>query len=240
MSQYELDSVVSSPVGPTTFLDFSSNGRFLVVGGQDPTSLHVLDRLAGFHPMVSFVTPAEPTALVWETPKTFYAGFRDGRFVHYRIDLGENRLVAGATNNFFHGSFPITAMALDAESETLVLSVGPEIFMFRRILATSTSIPMDWERQADTYLRPIPFHCQHLKPLQIQERSWNPSPPVPKINILYIQQLAYHHILSSEHRVRHTSTSYFGIRPHQFAIRSITLEFNGGSHLCTSLQMSGV
>ena len=144
MSQYKLDFTVSSPVHSVAFLDFSSNGRFLAVGGWGPASLHVLDRLTGFHPIVSSITPAKPTALVWETSKTFYVGFEDGRFVYYRIDLAENRLVAGVMNDFFHGAFPITAMALDAESETLVLSVGPEIFLFRRVHITGTSLPMDW------------------------------------------------------------------------------------------------
>lgn len=144
MSQYELDFTISSPADSVAFLDFSSNGRFLAVGGRGPASLHVLDRLTGFHPIVSSITPAEPTAIVWETSKTFYVGFEDGRFADYRIDLAENRLVAGITNNFFHGAFPITAMALDAEFETLVLSVGPEICMFRRVHVTGTSLPMGW------------------------------------------------------------------------------------------------
>ena len=31
-------------------------------------------------------------------------------------------------NHMFRGAFPITAMALDAESKMLVLSVGPSVF----------------------------------------------------------------------------------------------------------------
>jgi hypothetical protein len=110
MSQYELDFTISSPTGSAVLLDFSSNSRFLAVGGWEPT-LHILDQLAGFDPVVSSTTPAKPTALVWESSKTFYLGLEDGRFIYYRIDLGEKRLVAGITNNFFHGAFPITAMA---------------------------------------------------------------------------------------------------------------------------------
>jgi hypothetical protein len=138
MVHYKLDFTVSSPAGSATFLDFSLNGRFLVVGDCDPPSLHILDQLAGFHPTISFITPAEPTALVWETSKAFYVGFEDGRFTHYRINLSERRLVEGTTNNFFRGAFPMTAMALDSESKTLVLSVGPEVFAFRRVHNTST------------------------------------------------------------------------------------------------------
>ena len=144
MSQYKLDFTVSSPANSATFMDFSPNGRFLAVGDREPGSLHVLDRLVGFHPAVSSLTTSKPTALVWETSKTFYVGLEDGRFDHYRVDLDENRLVAGATNNSFHGVFPITAMALDAESEILVSSVGPELFVFRRVRATSMSQLANW------------------------------------------------------------------------------------------------
>lgn len=112
MSQYKIDFVVPSPVGCTTLLDFSANGRLLAVGGQDPTSLTILEELSGFHSIAHSITPTELMALVWEMSKTFYARFRDGRFVFYRIDFDENRLVVGATNNFFHGSFPITTMAV--------------------------------------------------------------------------------------------------------------------------------
>ena len=99
--------------------------------------MYVLDRLVGFHQTISAATPAKPTALVWETVTAFYVGLADGRFTQYRIDLRENKLVKGAVNNFFCGVFPATAIALDVESKTLVLSVGPDVFAFRRIRATS-------------------------------------------------------------------------------------------------------
>lgn len=134
---YELNYTVSSPGNSTTLIEFSPNGRFLAVGDWDFSSLYILDRLAGFHPTVSAATPAKPTALVWETSKTFYVGLSDGRFVQYQIDLGDNKLVKGPVNGFFHGVFPVTAIALDAGSKTLVLSVGPDVFAFRRIRATS-------------------------------------------------------------------------------------------------------
>jgi len=137
MDCYKLTFTVPSPATSATFMEFSPNGRFLAVGDQDLCSLYILDRLAGLHPTISAVTPTEPTALVWENSKELYVGLGDGRFIHYQIDLRGNRLVRGATNNTFHGGLPATAIALDAESRTLILSVGPEVFAFRRIRATS-------------------------------------------------------------------------------------------------------
>ena len=136
MDCYELDYTIPSPGDFTAFVEFSPNGRFLAVGDRD-ASLYILDKLAGFHPTIIAVTPARPMALVWETSKTFYVGLSDGRFVHYRIDLGGNKLVKGAVNSDLRGEFPTTAIALDVESRTLVLSVGPDVFAFRRICATS-------------------------------------------------------------------------------------------------------
>jgi WD40 repeat protein len=138
MASYELHSTVPSPGSYTTFIEFSPNGRFLAVGDRDFSSLYLLDRRAGFHPTLSVITPAKPTALVWETSGAFYVGLADGRFTFYQIDLGGEKLVEGMTNHAFRGVFPITAMALDVDSKTLVLSVGPEVFVFRRIRATST------------------------------------------------------------------------------------------------------
>lgn len=137
MDHYELNFTIPSPGGSIAFMEFSPNSRFLAVGDRDSSSLYILDRLAGFHPTISAATPAEPTALVWETSKALYVGLNDGRFVHYRIDPGSNKLVKGATNGFFHCGFPATAVALDAESKTLVLSVGPDVFAFRRVRTTS-------------------------------------------------------------------------------------------------------
>lgn len=139
MIRYNLNFTVSSPGDFTTFMEFSPNGRFIAIGDQDLPSLHILDKLAGFYPNVSSIMPTEPTALVWETSKAFYVGFRDGTFVYYQIDLKDNKLVEGATNSFFRGAFPVTAIALDAEAKTLVLSIGPEVFAFRRPHTTSTS-----------------------------------------------------------------------------------------------------
>lgn len=137
MANYTLDFTTSSPGKSITLMEFSPDGRFLAVGDRDPSFLFILDRLTGFNPTVSAATPTEPTALVWESSKAFYAGTNDGRFIHYRVDLGEERLVRGVVNSLFRGKFPITAIALDAESKMLVFAVGPDIFASRRIRATS-------------------------------------------------------------------------------------------------------
>jgi hypothetical protein len=149
MVRYNLNFCISSPGDSTTFMEFSPNGRFIAIGYQDLSSLCILDRLTGFHPTISFITPTEPTALVWETSKAFYVGLRDGRFIHYEIDLKGNRLVEGPTNNFFRGAFPVTAIALDAEAKTLVVSVGPEVLAFRKIHATSTFFTGESEQSTD-------------------------------------------------------------------------------------------
>jgi WD40 repeat protein len=136
MVHYKLNFTINAPSESTRFVEFSPTGRFLAVG--DESSLHVLDRVAGFHPIISSTTFGEPTALAWETSKTFYVGLNNGIFIHYQIDLGEKVLVRGAVNTLFRGAFPVTAITLDADSKTLVLSVGPGVFAFRRIHGTST------------------------------------------------------------------------------------------------------
>jgi len=138
MASYKLNFTVTSPGRSTTFVEFSPNGRFLAVGDRDSSSLFILDRLAGFHPTISAVMPSNPTALVWETTKAFYIGLGNGHFIYYQIDLRNRKLVKGAVNGIFHGVFPVTAIALDVESKTLVLSIGPEVFALRRIRTTST------------------------------------------------------------------------------------------------------
>jgi hypothetical protein len=138
MANYQLKFTLPSPGTHTTFAEFSQSGRFLAVGDWGSSSLYVLDRCAGFHPTFSVITPAKPTALVWESSKAFYVGLDNGHFVYYQIHLSDGKLVKGTTNYLFHGAFPITAMALDAESKTMALSVGPSVFAFRRICETST------------------------------------------------------------------------------------------------------
>lgn len=135
--RYELKYTVHSTGDSITLIEFSPNGRFLAIGDADH-SLYVLDKLAGYYPTMFAVAPAKPTALVWETTKTFYVGLSNGCFIHYRIDLKDKALVEGPTNNRRKGTLPITAIALDAKSKTMVLSLGPEVYAFRRIRSTST------------------------------------------------------------------------------------------------------
>lgn len=138
MNRYELNFIIPSPGDSVTLAEFSPNGQFLAVGDQDLTSLYILDKLTGFHPKVSAITLGQPTALVWETDETFYVGLNDGYFIHYRINFKRDILVEGAMNGYLRREgFPITSMALDAGSTTLVVSVGPAVFAFRRIRATS-------------------------------------------------------------------------------------------------------
>jgi WD40 repeat protein len=137
MNRYELTFTIPSPGTSTAFMEFSPDGRFLAIGGQGSPSLYVFDKLAGFHPKISATTRAVPTALVWETDKTFYVGLSDGDFIHYRVNLKENKLVEGVVNGSLRDEgFAVTAMALDVESKTLVLSVGPGVFAFRRTRKT--------------------------------------------------------------------------------------------------------
>ena len=148
MANYELNSTVPSPGDYISFIEFSPNGRFLGVGDCDHSSVCILDRRSGFHRTILAVTPAEPTALVWESSEAFYVGLRNGIFIRYRIKIGggAETLERGLVNNLFHGTLPVTAMGLDEDSKTLVLSVGPGIFALRRVNATSTfllRIPMD-------------------------------------------------------------------------------------------------
>jgi len=136
MALYKLNYSISSPGDSTTFVEFSPDGQYLAVGDRNLSSLFILDKLAGFYPIVAAVTPAEPTSLVWETSQAFYVGLKDGCFVYYQINLEGRKLVEGAINTHFYGMFPITAIALAAGSKILVLSVGPDVFLFQRIRAT--------------------------------------------------------------------------------------------------------
>ena len=147
MANYELNSTVPSPGGYTSFIEFSPNGRFLGVGDCDHSSVCVLDRRSGFHQTLSAVVPAEPTALAWESSEAFYVGLSNGTFIRYKIKIcrGVEMLERCLVNNLFYGTLPVTAMGLDEDSKTLVLSVGPGIFALRRVNATSTfhlRIPM--------------------------------------------------------------------------------------------------
>jgi len=138
MANYELNSTVPSPGDYVSFIEFSPNGRFLGVGDCDHYSVCVLDKRSGFHRTLSAVTPAKPTALVWETSEAFYVGLGNGTFIRYQIKIcgGVETLERGLVNNLFHGTLPVTAMGLDENTKTLVLSIGPGIFALRRVNST--------------------------------------------------------------------------------------------------------
>jgi len=203
MDYYELDFTIPSPESDTKFVEFSPNGRFLAVGDEGFPSFCILDRLAGFYPTISVATLAEPTALVWETSNTLYVGLGDGCFIYYAVDPVGKRLVKGPTNRLFRGGFPVTAISLDAESRTLVLSVGPDVFAFRRVRVTGKCcFPTKQGSKLTGVDRRIPFCRKHLKSLQLQKRPRKPSSPVPKIHLFHFQQYASRRVLSTKHSVR--------------------------------------
>ncbi|KAF9781587.1 hypothetical protein BJ322DRAFT_1022987 [Thelephora terrestris] len=221
MVHYELTFTVPSPGSCTAFVEFSPSGRFLAVGDRDSSLLYILDRRAGFHPNLSVVAPTKPTALVWETPQTFYVGLGDGRFIHYRIDLKGMKVVAGVANHMFRGAFPITAMALDTKSKTLVLSVGPGVFAFRRVRTTSIfRLLMVWT-SALTF----------LKPFQLFKRPWKSGATLPEVYLFHCQQYTRRYIFPPTHNVVATSPS---------ANRSTVLEFDGDSRLHSSFQTARI
>lgn len=133
MTIYHLTSSIHSPGKATTFLEFSPDSQFLAVGDRDLSSLFILGGRTGYYPNLSATTLAEPTALVWDTTEAVYVGLSNGCFVHYQIDLENNKLAKGVLNNSLRGAFPVTAIALNEGSTVLAVSVGPEVFVFQRI-----------------------------------------------------------------------------------------------------------
>lgn len=139
MTFYQLASTIRSPGSSIGFLEFSPNGRFLAVG-HGYSSVSLLDKTNGFGLKISNATPTYPTALAWETSKSFYVGLDDGRFIYYTIDLRGNQLVKGPVDGRFCGAFPVTAIGLNKDRKILAVSVGPEVFIFQRALTTSEFI----------------------------------------------------------------------------------------------------
>ena len=136
MNPYELYSTAPSPGRSTTILEFSPDGRYLAIGDSGH-SLCILDGLVAFNRTISTVASAKPTALVWDTTEVLHVGFDNGCFISYRIDLKGRKLVKSAVNRRFHGPFPVTAIAIDAGSKTLVICVGPQLYAFRKNGLTS-------------------------------------------------------------------------------------------------------
>ena len=182
MVHYQLDFTVPSPGESVSFVEFSPNGRFIAIGDRVSPALCMLDKLTGFHPTAFAATLAKPTALVWETSQTFYVGLSDGRFAHYRMDLHGRRMVRGTVNSCFYGQFPITAISLNAESNTLVLSVGPEVFMFRRIRATSMSFSLTNQTGYLNYITrgEFRFITKISNPFNFEREPGSPAPPFPR------------------------------------------------------------
>lgn len=136
MNGYELQYTLQSVGESATFMEFSPDGRFLVIGGREPARLRVFDRWDGFLLAVEADTASYPTSLTFESSATFLVGFNDGRFVEYTIDLGSKRLVKGWTNNTLRGASCVTAIALDETSQILTLAQGPSVLVFSRISKT--------------------------------------------------------------------------------------------------------
>jgi hypothetical protein len=159
MTLYEAEFTVPAPGDYTTYLEFSPNGRFLAVGeSMDPPSVSLLDGQVGFGRKISTITQGIPTAHVWESSGSFFVGFGNGRITNYRIDSKEENLVKGITTHPFRGVFPvfpITAMALNANSETLAVAMGPDIFAFRRINAKSKLLSSTNQGFGLTFLKAI-------------------------------------------------------------------------------------
>lgn len=117
-------------------MEFSLNGRFLIVGDGNPPRLWVLDRLTGFCPSIEARAISQPTSLTFEGSTTFLTGLDDGRFVKYTIDLKSKRLVKEWTNNVLRGPSSITAIALSGASQILAVAAGPSVFIFNRVSVT--------------------------------------------------------------------------------------------------------
>ena len=218
-------------------MEFSPNGRFLAVGDGGFPSLYILDRLAGYHPTIAADAPAKPTALVWETSKTFYVGLNDGRFIYYQIDLAGGKLVKGAVNNLFHGRFPTTAIALDADSKTLVLSVGPDVFAFRRIRATSTFHLVINRSGRLIILEANSVSLPTSQAVSISKETLE-AQPLRSQGLFVLPQITH----SSSHFVarilREAKYHCPRVQPDSFVIRSMILEFDGDSRLRSSFQIA--
>ncbi|KAF9644391.1 hypothetical protein BDM02DRAFT_3131799 [Thelephora ganbajun] len=223
MDGYKLYCTINAPVSSIHFMEFSTNGRFLAVGGEGSNVLYILDKLAGFRPTLSANLFANPASLVWESATKFYVGLSDGRFVDYRIDLANKRLAKGTTNSSLRGGLPATAIAIDAESKTLALAVGPDVFALRRVnrtgefhLVANISSRFNFERSPGSPAPPFPRSLSF----------------VPNTDLLVIafcrQNLAW---------VMHLRLPDFGLN---FIFRTIALVFDEGLNLHASFQMGKI
>ena len=136
MEKYNLQHSLPLPGTSVGLMEFSPNGRFLIVGDRRRDRLYALDRVTGFRPTIEAGTISSPTSLTFESSSSFFVGLGDGRFVEYKVDLRSKHLIKGWTNDALHGSLPVTAMTLDATNRILVLAVGPGVFVFNRVSRT--------------------------------------------------------------------------------------------------------
>ena len=165
------------PLGESVdLMTFSPNGRFLVVGDREPACLRILDRLVGFRPTIKTDTVSSPTSLVFENQTSFLAGFDDGRFVRYAIDLTSKRLVEGWTNNTLRGVSCVTAIALDETSQTLALATGPSVLVFSRIYGTGETPGWMLISQLTSVLGKFQFTANISKYFNLRDELANPSP----------------------------------------------------------------
>lgn len=141
MNGYSLQHTLPCPGASIALMEFSPNGRFLIVEDRGQGRLYVLDRLVGFRPTVEAGTISLPTSLTFESSTSFFVGFDNGQLVQYSVDLRSKHLVKGWTDSSLHGSLPVAAIALDATARVLALAVGPDVFVFNRLTRTGSSIP---------------------------------------------------------------------------------------------------
>ena len=139
MDDYKLYHTINVPVASILFMEFSTDGRFLAIAEEGHRDLYILDKSKGFYPPFSENLPANPISLVWGSSMEFYVGLSDGRFVDYTIDLSNKQPTRGIINSSLYGRFPVTAIAIDAESTTLALAVGPDVFAFRWVNDTGAN-----------------------------------------------------------------------------------------------------
>lgn len=132
MSEYRLQSTHTCLGDSISLMEFSLNGRFLIIGDRRVAHLRVLDRLVGFRPVIETLTLSQPTSLTFEGSTSFLVGFDDGRFAKYLIDLRSKRLVHQWTNESVRGVLPVTAIALDTTACILALAVGSNVLLFSR------------------------------------------------------------------------------------------------------------
>lgn len=158
-------------------MGFSPSGRFLIVGDRRPARLRVLDSVTGFRPAIEAEASAPPTSFVFECETTFLAGFNNGRFVKYTIDLGSKRLVKEWTNNTLRGPSPVNALALDEASQILALAVGPSVFIFVRAPETGETSRQGLVSRL-THSRRVSICSEYLESLRLRERYHRafPSP----------------------------------------------------------------